>query len=136
MMPPLVIVIVICILVLTAWIIVHPNPMFENYWILYSWKGPRVNEFAKAFEQNKVTFALGETKETISIVPEGNIESMEFALDEISGSEVRSHTERDNIQLTLNYDLVPYERITFKAFDKGKEIAELIFISGGEITGE
>lgn len=135
-MPPFVIVIVVCILVLTAWIIIHPNPMFENNWILYSWKGSRVQEFAEAFAQNKVTFALGETRETISIVPGGDIESMEFALDEISGSEIRSHTERDNIQLTLNYDLVPYERITFKAFDKGKEIAELIFISTGEITSE
>lgn len=131
-MPIFVVIIVVFVLILTAYIIVHPNPMFEQYWKLYSWKGERVDDFTKAFLDNKVTFALGETRETILMIIE-NIEPMEFELDEISGSEVRSKTERNGLKFLLTYDLLPYEHVKLTISNQ-QLLAELIFVSAGEIA--
>jgi hypothetical protein len=125
-MPLFIVIIVVFILVLTAWIIVHPNPMFEDNWALYSWSGPKVDEFIGNLKL--VTFALGETREEITLVPEGAVEPMAFALDEISGSEVRAHTQRNGLKFTLNYDLEPYERVTLTVKKDELVAAEMIFI--------
>jgi len=125
-MPLFIVIIVVFVLVLSAWIIVHPNPMFEDSWALYSWSGPRVDEFTKNLKL--VTFALGETKEEIMLVPGGSVEPMAFALDEISGSEVRSHTERDGFKFALTYDLLPYEHVKLVARESNSVVAELIFV--------
>lgn len=132
-MPIFVVIIVVLVLILTAYIIVHPNPMFENYWKLYSWKGSRVDDFTRTFLDNKVTFALGETRETILMIVE-NVEPMEFELDEISGSEVRSKIERNGLKFILNYDLIPYEHVKLTVSESNNVLAELIFVSIGEIT--
>ncbi len=126
-MPSFVIVIVVLILVLTAYIIVHPNPMFEDTWELYSWRGPHVDQFANSLKL--VTFALGENKEFVTLADaNGKVQSMEFELDEISGSEVRSHVEKNGIKFTLNYDLVPFERVVLTLTNQnGIMLAEMVF---------
>ena len=133
-MPPFVIAVVVLILMLTAYIIVHPNPMFEDTWELHSWRGPRVDQFANSLKL--VTFALGENKEFVTLADAtGKVQPMEFELDEISGSEVRCHTEKNGIKFTLNYDLVPYERVVLTIFDKTL-LAELIFVTSETVSTE
>lgn len=139
-MPPLVFLIVVCILLLTAYIIVHPNPIFEDSWELYTWKGPKVSQFANNLKV--VTFALGETKENISLVPsDPKIQPMELELDEISGSELRAHADKNNLQFKFTYDMEPYEHaklVICEVIGRGekagtREIAELIFVPRRDI---
>ena len=125
-MPLFIVIIVVFILTLSAWIIVHPNPMFEDSWRLHSWGGSRVNEFIGNIDL--VTFSLGETREEIMLNPGKNITPMAFALDEISGSEVRAHTQQKPLKFALTYDLLPYEHVKLVVREDDKEIAEMIFV--------
>jgi hypothetical protein len=137
-MPIIITLIGVFILVLTAYIIVHPSPMFENGWELYSWKGTHVEDFLRPFEKSpRITFALGETREHIILTPEDtSIEPMQFDLDDIGWSEVHSHTKHNNLSFYLSYDIEPYEhcKLVVKLDDIKEPVAELIFVSTGLLS--
>lgn len=127
-MPIYIIIIVVCILALTAWVILHPSPLFEDNWYLHAWGGPRIGEFTQNLQ--RVTFALGETQESIMLVPlQNNIQPMEFALDEISFTCVKAHTEEGGLRFTLEYTNDPgYDIADLKVYNQNDVIAELTFL--------
>lgn len=136
-MPIIITLIGVFILILTAYIIVHPSPMFENGWELYSWSGSHVNDFLRPFEKSKyVTFALGETREHVVLtIKDSGIEPMQFDLDDISQYEVHSKTKHGNLTFYMTYESEPYEhcKMSVKMDGVTDPVAELIFTSTGPL---
>lgn len=136
-MPIIVTLIGVFILVLTAYIIVHPSPVFENSWELYSWKGSHVEDFLRPFQKSKrVTFSLGETREHVILaMDDPHIEPMQFDLDDISHSEVHAKTKHNNLTFYMTYNSEPYEhcKLLVKMDGVPDPVAELIFTSTGPL---
>lgn len=132
-MPLIITLIGVFILILTAYVIVHPSPMFDNKWELYSWKGLEIEKFLLPFEKSKhATFALSETREHVILTIENsNIEPMYFDLENISWYEVNAQTKHNNLIFYLTYNIEPYEhcKLLVKTDDTTEPIAELVFIS-------